>query len=299
MTHDYRQYFPAWARAASAGRTESQWWPWRGMEVHLERLVDPAAPVKLVILHGAGGHAGMLMPYAQLMGGVEAVAPDLPGYGRTRCGRQPVDYPLWVDLAAELIARERERDARPVLVLGASLGGMLAYSAVARAGAAGLAVTCLLDVRRPEVREAAARMALLGRHSGPVMNALRPLDRVRVPVRWVARLSAMSHRPELNAAVARDRMGGGGRVSLRFLRTYLASAPEVEPDRFDACPVLMAHPAEDRWTPAALSLPFFERLPADRDLTLLEGCGHMPVEDPGLGQLAGALRRFAAGGLSG
>src|SRR3954468_363495 len=180
MTHDYRQHFPAWARAASDGRTVSQWWPWRGMEVHLERLVDPAAPVKLVILHGAGGHARMLLPYAQLMGGVEAVAPALPGYGRTRCNQQLVDYPMWVDLAAELIAQEQGRDPRPVLVLGASLGGMLAYSAVARAGAAGLAVTCLLDVRRPEVRAAAARIALLGRNSGPIMNALRPLDRVRV-----------------------------------------------------------------------------------------------------------------------
>lgn len=103
----------------------------------------------------------------------------------------------------------------------------------------------------------------------------------------------MSNRPELNAAVSGDRLGGGGRVSLRFLRTYLNSVPEVEPEQFTACPVLMAHPAADRWTPVALSMPFFDRLAVDKRLVMLEGCGHMPVEEPGLGQLAQALRHLA------
>jgi alpha-beta hydrolase superfamily lysophospholipase len=92
--------------------------------------------------------------------------------------------------------------------------------------------------------------------------------------------------------VARDRLGGGGRVSLRFLRTYLASVPEVEPEEFTACPVVLAHPADDRWTPVELSLPFFERLASGKRLVMLEGCGHMPVEEPGLTRLAEALGRL-------
>ncbi|GAA3706987.1 alpha/beta hydrolase [Nonomuraea antimicrobica] len=293
MTVDYLRFFPRWAREAEAPEAVSEWWHWRGMQVHLERVSDPAAPVKLVVLHGAGGYGRMLLPYTRLMGPVEVVAPDLPGYGHTRCEGRPVEYATWVDLAAELIDRERRRDGRPLLVLGASLGGMLAYSAVARAGADALAVTCLLDVRRAEVRAAAARYGVLGRVAGPVMNALRAADDLRVPVRWLARMSAMSNQAELNAAVARDRLGGGGRVSLRFLRTYLTSAPEVEPEAFTACPVLMVHPAADRWTPAGLSLPFFERIKADKRLVMLEGCGHMPVEEPGLSQFARALRELA------
>ncbi|NRQ40844.1 alpha/beta fold hydrolase, partial [Nonomuraea sp. NN258] len=219
---------------------------------------------------------------------------DLPGYGHTRCDGRPVTYETWVDLVSELIGRERRRDGRPLLVLGASLGGMLAYSAVARAGADALAVTCLLDVRRPDVRAAAARFGPLGRVAGPVMNALRAADDLRVPIRWLARMPAMANRPELNAAVARDRLGGGNRVSLRFLRTYLTSVPEVEPEAFGACPVLMVHPAADRWTPAELSLPFFDRIGAEKRLVMLEGCGHMPVEEPGLTRLAHALRELAA-----
>lgn len=293
MTVDYLEFFPDWVREVEEPPAETQWWRWRGMQVRLERAVNPAAPVKYVVLHGAGGHARMLWPYLRLMGAVEGVAPDMPGYGLTRCEGRPVTYELWVELAAELIRLERERDDRPVVVLGASIGGMLAYSAVARAGAAGLVVTCLLDVRDAEARAAAARFRWLGRYAGPLMNGLRALDGVQVPVRWPARMSAMSNRPDLNAAVAADPLGGGGRVSLRFLRTYMTSVPEVEPEEFTACPVLMVHPGADRWTPVELSRPFFDRLPGKRRLVMLDGCGHMPVEDPGLRQMAEALRSFA------
>lgn len=292
MAVEYLDFFPRRARERGGAPQASEWWAWRGLDVHLVRAADPAAPVKLVILHGAGGHARMLMPYARLAGPVEVVAPNMPGYGLTRCNGRPVDYALWVDLAAELIARERARDDRPVVVLGASIGGMLAYSAVARAGADGLAVTCLLDVRRPEVRAAAARYAWLGRNAVRLMNAFRVLDGMRVPIRWLARMSAMSNQPGLNAAVARDPLGGGGSVVLRFLRTYMGSVPETEPEDFTACPVLMIHPAADRWTPVHLSMPFFDRLAVEKRMVMLDDCGHMPVEDPGLAQLARALRDF-------
>ncbi|MBE1535839.1 alpha/beta hydrolase [Actinomadura algeriensis] len=294
MTVDYLEFFPDWVRDAAEPRGETEWWSWRGMRIRLERAIAPAAPVKYVVLHGAGGHAEMLWPYVRLLGAVDAVAPDLPGYGLTRCNGRPVTYELWVDLAAELVRLERERDDRPVVVLGASMGGMLAYSAVARAGADGLVATCLLDMRDAEVRAAAARFGWLGRHSGSLLSGFRVLDGMRVPVRWPARMSAMANRRDLNAAVAGDRFGGGGRVSLRFLRTYMTSVPEVEPDEFTACPVLVVHPGADGWTPVELSRPFFDRLPVERRLVMLDGCGHMPVEDPGLGQMADALRAFNA-----
>ncbi|WP_433498874.1 hypothetical protein ACQP1K_00450 [Sphaerimonospora sp. CA-214678] len=86
--------------------------------------------------------------------------------------------------------------------------------------------------------------------------------------------------------MARDRFGGGTRVALRFLRTYLASAPETEPADFTACPVLMLHPAADQWTPVQLSMPFFDRLTVDKHLVMLDRCGHMPIEDPGLIKMA-------------
>jgi pimeloyl-ACP methyl ester carboxylesterase len=82
----------------------------------------------------------MLAPYARLLAGavpMETVAPDLPGYGLTGTGGRPVDYRDWVDCFADLVVAEGARDGRPVYVLGASMGGMLTYSAAARGGARG------------------------------------------------------------------------------------------------------------------------------------------------------------------
>jgi pimeloyl-ACP methyl ester carboxylesterase len=51
----------------------------------------------------------------------------------------------------------------------------------------------------------------------------------------------------------------------------------------------MAHPADDHWTPVSISRPFFDRIASPKSLVLLEGCGHFPVEEPGLTQLMNAV----------
>ena len=102
----------------------------------------------------------------------------------------------------------------------------------------------------------------------------------------------MPNPPALTGLVARAPRGGGGRATLRFLRTFLDAVPEVEPEDFTACPVLLAHPAADRWTPVALSRAFLDRIAAPTELVLLENAGHLPVEEPGIGQLRAALVRF-------
>ena len=58
-------------------------------------------------------------------------------------------------------------------------------------------------------------------------------------------------------------------------------------------PVLLAHPGADRWTPAELSDALFARLAGPKRFVMLEGCGHYPLEEPGLGQLESAFRDFA------
>jgi len=49
--------------------------------------------------------------------------------------------------------------------------------------------------------------------------------------------------------------------------------------------LLCAHPAADRWTPPALSRPFFDRITGPKRWVDLEGCGHFPVEAPGAAAL--------------
>lgn len=89
--------------------------------------------------------------------------------------------------------------------------------------------------------------------------------------------------------------GSPDRSWTRCGRSRACAGPAVEPEDFTACPVLLAHPGADRWTPVELSTPFFDRLGGDKRLVVLEGCGHMPVEEPGLRQFAEALGRLAAG----
>ncbi len=51
----------------------------------------------------------------------------------------------------------------------------------------------------------------------------------------------------------KDKAGAGSSVSVYFLITMIESVPLIEPEEFDVCPVLLAHPEADRWTPVEFS----------------------------------------------
>ena len=55
-------------------------------------------------------------------------------------------------------------------------------------------------------------------------------------------------------------------------------------------PVLLVHPDRDEWTPVALSTRVLRRTAAPTRLVLLRECGHFPIEEPGLTDLADAMR---------
>lgn len=81
-------------------------------------------------------------------------------------------------------------------------------------------------------------------------------------------------------------------VSVRFLDSY-AYTPAAEPSDFDACPVLLTQPAEDRWTPHHLSGPVLSRITkVPVDTVMLDNAGHYPLEDPGLRQMEDAIADF-------
>lgn len=253
---------------------------------------EPAATV--VVLHGGGGHGRMLacVGVAAQDLGCSAVAPDLPGYGHTVVPDPPgVTYQDWIDAGAG-VAQAEARSGRPVILLGASMGGRLALDIAHRLGetVAESVVTCLLDPRRPDVQRAASRHPALAAYGMPALGFAPSLtDRIRVPMRWLAPISAIANQPGLAATCSRDPLGAGGRVPLGFLRTWLQYEPSYEPEDFTACPVTLAHPGDDRWTPLELSQSWFDRLAVEKHLVVLDGCGHFPVEQPGLTQLQDAL----------
>mgnify|MGYP001062730900 CR=1 FL=1 len=272
-------------------------WDAPGVRVHLARVPRPQAPARLLILHGAGGHSGALWPLAALAAGAgfEVLAPDLPPYGRTvAADPAAVRYPDWVALVCDLVRAERAADGRPLAVLGASMGGLLGYEVAARTGLIDhVLATCLLDPTDPAARRAAMRRpGPAGPAPALARAAARVAGRVRIPIRWVVDIAAMSRNPALSRRCATDPRGGGVRVPVGFLASWLTFA-HTPPERFTAAPVTLVHPALDAWTPPELSVGFVQRIPSRTQVVLLEECGHFPVEEPGLSQLVDTLARVS------
>lgn len=293
---EYAAFLPAARRGRAELAPASTWWRWRGHEVHVLRRAAERAPVRVLLVHGAGGHAAALWPVASLLPAerVDLAAVDLPLYGRTTSADPAaVRYADWVALLRDLVAAED--DGRPLVLLGASIGGMVAHEVAATTDrVAAVVATCLLDPRDPRARAVMTRFGPLGVLGGPLARLLpRGLARRGVPVSWVAALSRMSRDPGLSRLCAADPHGGGARVPLGFLASYLAYR-HTPPERMRT-PVTLAHPAEDAWTPLEVSARWLRRVAAPADLVVLRGCGHFPVEEPGLEDLVGAVLRVAEG----
>ncbi|ULE31247.1 alpha/beta hydrolase [Mycobacterium sp. IDR2000157661] len=281
----YATFLPSAYRPEPPIDPVSTWWTWRGRDVHIARASAAEAAVRLMVVHGGGGYSGALWPIAAAAAreGLEVLAPDMPLYGETvEPAPQSVRYPDWLDLLCDLVVEERTADPRPLVLFGASMGGMMAYEAAARTGqVAHVVATCLLDPSDPAARSAAARVPGIGPVAPALMRAVDPLlGRVRVPIRWLVDMNNMSRNPELARLCASDPKGGGVRVPLGFLGSWLTYR-HTAPESFSAAPVTLVHPAADRWTPPELSMAFLDRIAGPTTLVLLDNCGHYPIEEPG------------------
>lgn len=291
----YTQFLPAEYRTDI--QPTSTMWQWRETTVHVARAGDDDSPLKVLAIHGAGGHSGALWPFAALAAarGAEVLFPDMPLYGKTVSidpGR--VRYDDWVEMLCALVAFETRRDSRPLVLFGASMGGLLAYEVASRTGeVADVVATCLLNPSDPDARSAAARFAVLGRPA-PVLLKIGAsvAGRVRVPVRWLMDVGNMSANRRLSALCARDPLGGGVAVPLGFLSSYM-SYEHVAPEKYQGPKVTLVHPGADRWTPPEVSIRFLNRIAGPKSLVVLEGCGHFPVEEPGLAQLVATMEAIA------
>lgn len=285
--------YTAFLPAADVQEPTSTWWTWRGRRVHIARGGGPDAAARVVVIHGGGGYSGALWPVASAVAGgdVELLAPDLPLYGHTvEPDPAGVRYPDWIDLVSDLVVAERADDPRPLILFGASMGGMVAYEVAARTrGVDAVVATCLLDMADSAARSAACRIAWLGRHAPTLLRLIDPaVGRIRLPIRWLADMRAMSADPALSALCASDPRGGGARVPLGFLSSWMNFA-HTEPERYSGAPVTLAAPAADTWTPPELSHAFLHRISAPTDAVLLDNCGHFPIEEPGLTRLREVL----------
>ncbi len=225
--------------------------------------------------------------------GLDIAAVDLPLYGRTTSpDAGAVRYDDWVRLLVDLV--DAEHDGRPLILLGASIGGMLAYEVAARSSrVAAIAATCLVDPRDWRARAHMTRFGPLGILAGPLSAMSRGwAAAAMVPVSWVAKLSKMSRNPGLSELCAADPSGGGARVPIGFLASYMRYR-HASPESMRT-PVVLLHPSLDAWTPVELSMHVLRRLAAPGKVVMLRNCGHFPVEEPGITDLVTAVVELAA-----
>jgi alpha-beta hydrolase superfamily lysophospholipase len=292
----YQPLLPEALRITRGREPVEEWRRWRSADIHLDRYAVPGAPLTVFLLHGGGGCGRLLAPFGRMLHnrGYEVVAPDLPGYGLSIAPPEMFTYDSWVDCVVDLAAAEADRTGRPVALFGMSLGGYLGYLAAAKCrNVAGVIATTLADPRLPIVRDQFARHPLVNRVLAPGLpHAARLFGNVRLPVRWFSNMRGIANDPTLSELLSVDPVGGGNCVPLRFMHSLMSIKPALEPEQFDVCPLLLTHPAADRWTTPEASLPFFDRLRAPKQVIMLDNCGHFPIEQPGVAQLDLAVARF-------
>ncbi|WP_078917598.1 transposase [Streptomyces sp. NRRL S-813] len=125
------------------------------------------------------------------------------------------------------------------------------------------------------------------------LAAKTPASSLKYPMSLAGKMSALANDPGAMKVFMKDRTSAANWVSVRFLDRYLNYAPAIELADFDACPVLLAQPAEDRWSPHHLSLPVLSHITkVPVDTVMLDNAGHYPLEELGLQQMQDAIADF-------
>lgn len=277
-----------------------EWWDWEGHRLHLDTYRNPDAPAKVILLHGVGTNGRQMTtilghPLAER--GLETIAVDMPTYGLSRVRPDAlVTYDDWVRAGSALVDAELAKDDRPIVLYGLSAGGMEAYHiAAVNPKVKGIVGMTFLDQRNPQVQVETAITKIAGRTGETTMRlgASSPLRRLKVPMRLVSKMHTLVNDKAALKACLADKTSAGNAVTLTFLDSYLRYEPAVQPEQFDACPILLTQPAKDRWSPLRLSTPFLDRITrVPVRVTELANAGHYPIEQPGLDQLVDAADGF-------
>ena len=266
-------------------------------QVHLDRWEIPKPKATIVLVHGAGGNGRLLGPFARIFNeaGFDAVAPDLPGYGLTQCeSKFSIRYEDWHDVLSDIVEKEAASDL-PLVLFGASMGGMLAYDVTARTRLPkALIATCLLEPADERVRRSMVRWPWMAGLIDPfLMSAPALTDSFPILMKFASNMQAITNDTKVTEAIISDPRAGGNWMPAGFLRTFLTAKPEVSPEEFDSCPVLLAHPALDRWTDVSISMQFLSRISKVKaSLSMLEDGGHFPIESKAIEQLRMACSDF-------
>lgn len=237
---------------------------------------DRGAKGSVVLVHGVHEHSGRhAYAAATLMArGLEVFSYDHRGHGRSGGARADVQaFDAYVaDLDVVLAEVHRETGGRPVVLMGHSMGGLVAAAYVVEKGADGLAGLVL------------SSPAL---HTFPVPRLLeRAAPHVArwLPLRPISRLdlSRLSHDPAVEREYREDALNtiSGLRARLAYHLLLGSRRVQAHPEAF-TLPLYLMHGTGDTITPHGGSEWLAEHAPSpDVTLRLYDGLYHELMKEP-------------------
>lgn len=290
-----QEYLPQSNRLAKDDLPESDFVTMLNMDIHIDTYKTLHPKARLILFHGVGGNGRLLSFIAipLMKNGFEVICPDFPLYGNTRYS-QKITYDTWVSCGKEIVSYYQKNDNLPTFLFGLSAGGMLAYQVACEcSNIKGLIFTCILDQRDNEVTKHTANNPFFGILAKPFIEIIQPFtSNIKLPMKWIGNMKAIVNNKKLANILMKDKKSAGVRVPISFIHTMLHPQIKLEPEYFRRCPILLVHPENDKWTSVELSKIFFDRLACQKQLVMLEGAGHFPIEKIGLVQMENACIAF-------
>lgn len=288
-----QNYLPVEYQLTEATLPKEEYWNWHGNQIHLDTYRNAKAPAKIILLHGVGTNGRQMttiLGHPLSLDGFEVVAIDMPLYGETKIVQPtPISYNDWVQCGSDYIDYELKRDNRPIFLYGLSAGGMETYHIAAKnKKVKGIIGMTFLDQRSKEVRMTTTNNAFWGKYGTALaqLSTQIGLGGFKMKMSIPSKMKALVNDKECLKEMLSDRTSAGAKVSMEFMASYMTYVPEIKPEDFDICPVILTQPEADRWTPQRLSDPFLAKIthvPVQK--TVLKNGGHYPIEKEALDEL--------------
>lgn len=297
---DIQRFLPFDYQLTANNKPVEEWWRWNGHNVHLDTYRNPQAKAKVILFHGVGTNGRQMTtilgaPLAKR--GFETIAVDMPNYGVTEVAKGAVvKYEDWVQAGSDLVDLELAKDDRPVFLYGLSAGGMLTYHvAASNKKVKGIVGMTFLDQSEQQVCDETTLNIFMSRVGVPMTNltAKTPLATLKIPMCLAGKMHTLVNDKAAMKVCMKDRTSAGNWTTMAFLSSYMKYQPEIAPENFDICPVLLTQPAADRWTPLHLSELFLRRIKkVPVQTVMLPDAGHYPLEKAGLDVMVDEIEKF-------
>ncbi|MCC6805968.1 MAG: alpha/beta fold hydrolase [Deltaproteobacteria bacterium] len=242
--------------------------------IHVHTYRPDAATVRyaVVIVHGTAGHGGCYERFATTLAaiGCAVYAIDLWGHGRSGGARGTFTMGDWLTDVDALVTLASEREAVPVVLLGASQGGEVAFAAAQIAKRAA-GVICMNVLLASEL--ALNRRVTFMRSRWAAKLGARVGDRLRISLpRVIDFAAAYREDPAVVAEKKKDPLyvWDYGFESYRSIFAHTPPRTAAE----NTTPVLVACGGNDPIVSARHCERAFDRMGGNKSFYRLDGAGH-------------------------